>query len=63
MKFNTKDLKDMNESELKDYKKNRHQYILNYMNVPVLSESSLKLRTRALIEEERDAGIKPGFWS
>lgn len=63
MKFNTKDLKDMNETELNEYKKNRHEYIFNYMNVPALSEQSLRLRVKALVEEERDAGIKPGFWS
>lgn len=63
MKFNTKDLKDMNETELNEYKKNRHEYIFNYMNVPVLSEKSLRLRVKALVEEEIDAGIRPGFWS
>ena len=62
MKFNTKDLKDMSKEEIAEYKKNRHHYIFNYLNVPT-SENSLALRARALIEEERDAGIKPSIWS
>ena len=52
-----KEFKDMTLEEQEEYKSYKWDTITRYMGVPTTSESSLRLRTKAFLEETRT-----GFW-
>lgn len=56
----SKEFRDMTPEEQAEYKQHKMWVITNYLGVPSLSESSLRLRTQAFLEETKQS--RPSIW-